>query len=111
MDVLTTMLDPDLPLTQLEYDEWGNPEDKGYYDYIKHYSPYDNIPKTSYPHLLLTAGISDPRVTYWEPAKFALKVRDSVTSDNMVLLHTNMEGGTWRCHRTFCLFSGRGDGL
>ncbi|UJF19818.1 S9 family peptidase [Vibrio sp. SS-MA-C1-2] len=93
VDVLTTMLDPDLPLTQLEYDEWGNPEQMDYYHYIKGYSPYDNIPHNDYPHLLLTAGISDPRVTYWEPAKFALKVRDTVTSDNMVLLHTNMEGG------------------
>ncbi|CAH0532977.1 Protease 2 [Vibrio stylophorae] len=93
VDVLTTMLDEDLPLTKLEYEEWGNPQTLAAYQWIAAYSPYDNIPNGHYPDLLLTAGLSDPRVTYWEPAKFALRARDRLDSNVTVLLHTQMEAG------------------
>lgn len=94
VDVLNTMLDSSLPLTKLEYKEWGNPEkDKEYYDYIKSYSPYDNIEKKDYPHLLCTGGLNDPRVTYWEPTKFVAKMRDFKTNESMTLLKINMGGG------------------
>lgn len=94
VDVLNTMLDSSLPLTKLEYKEWGNPEaDKEYYDYIKSYSPYDNIEAKDYPHLLCTGGLNDPRVTYWEPTKFVAKMRDLKTNDSLTLLKINMGGG------------------
>jgi oligopeptidase B len=93
VDVLNTMLDADLPLTQLEYDEWGNPADKEYYRYIRSYSPYDNVEAKAYPHLLITAGLNDPRVTYWEPAKWTAKLRDLKTDDNLLLLKTNLDSG------------------
>ena len=93
VDVLTTMLDKDLPLTQLEYKEWGNPEDKEYYDYIKSYSPYDNLKKMNYPNILATAGLNDPRVTYWEPAKWISRIRDLNTTNSSVMLFTNMGAG------------------
>ena len=69
VDVLNTMLDDSLPLTTMEYNEWGNPNDEAYYRYMRTYSPYDNVREQDYPPMLVTAGISDPRVTYWEPAK------------------------------------------
>jgi oligopeptidase B len=94
VDVLNTMLDSSLPLTKLEYKEWGNPEEsKEYYDYIKSYSPYDNIEKKDYPHLLCTGGLNDPRVTYWEPTKFVARMRDNKTNDSLTLLKINMGGG------------------
>lgn len=93
VDVLNTMLDSSLPLTELEYDEWGNPENEEYFHYIKSYSPYDNIQKKDYPAVLAIAGLNDPRVTYWEPMKWIYKLRDYATDSNPKLLQTNMEAG------------------
>ncbi len=93
VDVLTTMLDDSIPLTTGEYDEWGNPNDKIYYDYIKSYSPYDNVAAKNYPNLLVTTGLHDSQVQYWEPAKWVAKLRELKTGDNLVLLHTDMESG------------------
>lgn len=94
VDVLNTMLDPELPLTPPEWPEWGNPlEDEQAYRWILSYSPYDNVRAAAYPHLLVTAGVSDPRVTYWEPAKWVARLRAHSTSDNMLLLRTNMSAG------------------
>lgn len=94
VDVMNTMLDSSLPLTPPEYTEWGNPElDPEVYRYIQGYSPYDNVTAQPYPHLLVTAGISDPRVTYWEPAKWVAKLRQLKTDDHLLLLHTNMSAG------------------
>ncbi|WP_310487909.1 S9 family peptidase [Chamaesiphon sp. VAR_69_metabat_338] len=93
VDVLNTMLDADLPLTQLEYDEWGNPADEEFYRYIRSYSPYDNVEAKAYPHLLITAGLNDPRVTYWEPAKWTAKLRSLKTDNNLLLLKTNLDSG------------------
>ncbi len=94
MDVINTMSDPSIPLTTIEYDQWGNPEDKEYFDYMISYSPYDNLRATAYPNILISAGLNDPRVAYWEPAKFAAKLRDLKTnSDTLVLLKTNFEAG------------------
>jgi len=75
VDALNTMLDSSIPLTVIEYEEWGNPNEREYYDYIKSYSPYDNVEVKDYPHMLITAGLNDPRVQYWEPAKWAAKLR------------------------------------
>ncbi|MGE3727665.1 MAG: S9 family peptidase [Candidatus Sericytochromatia bacterium] len=93
VDALSTMLDPSLPLTVIEYDEWGNPNQKVYYDYIKSYSPYDNIAAKKYPNMLVLAGLNDPRVKYWEPAKFVAKLRATKTDTNLLMLHTNMSAG------------------
>jgi oligopeptidase B len=93
VDCLTTMLDETLPLTPIEYSEWGNPQDPAAYATIKAYSPYDNVAAQAYPHLLVTAGVSDPRVTYWEPAKWVAKLRAAKTDDNLLLLKTNMSAG------------------
>jgi oligopeptidase B len=93
VDVVTTMSDPTIPLTTLEYDQWGNPEVKEYFDYMMSYSPYDNIRATKYPHMLITTGLNDPRVAYWEPAKFTAKLRELKTDDNMILLYTNYDSG------------------
>lgn len=93
VDVLNTMLDPSLPLTVIEYDEWGNPNDPKYYAYIKSYSPYDNVRAQAYPTMLVTAGINDPRVSYWEPAKLVAKLRATKTDDNELLLKTQMSAG------------------
>jgi oligopeptidase B len=93
VDVLNTMLDADLPLTQLEYDEWGNPANEEFYRYIRSYSPYDNVEAKAYPHLLITAGLNDPRVNYWEPAKWTAKLRSLKTDDNLLLLKTNLDSG------------------
>ena len=93
VDVLTTILDESIPLTTGEYEEWGNPNEKIYYDYIKSYSPYDNVKKTKYPHLLISSGYFDPRVQYWEPAKWAAKLRDYKIDDNLLLLVMNMKTG------------------
>ncbi len=93
VDCLNTMLDDTLPLTTIEYDEWGNPNDKDYFDYIKSYSTYDNVARQDYPHMFVTAGLNDPRVTYWEPAKWVAKLREYKTDSNFILLKTNMEAG------------------
>ena len=94
VDVLNTMCDVDLPLTPPEWPEWGNPvEDKQAYDYILSYSPYDNVGAQDYPHIMVTAGLTDPRVTYWEPAKWVARLRTRKTDDNPLLLRTNMEAG------------------
>ena len=93
VDVVNTMLDASIPLTVIEYDEWGNPNEKKFYDYIKSYSPYDNIEAKEYPHILVTAGLNDPRVHYWEPAKWTAKLRTLKTGDNQLLLKTEMGAG------------------
>ncbi|QGM21206.1 prolyl oligopeptidase family serine peptidase [Spiribacter sp. 2438] len=94
VDVLNTMLDPSLPLTPPEWPEWGNPlEDEAAYEVIAGYSPYDNIAPRPYPALLVTAGVSDPRVTYWEPAKWVARLRAEGKPTNLLLLHTNMSAG------------------
>ena len=93
VDVLTTMLDETLPLTVGEWEEWGNPNQEDYYHYMKSYSPYDNVEAKDYPDMLITAGLNDPRVSYWEPAKWSAKLRDMKTGDNVLLLKTNMGAG------------------
>lgn len=93
VDVLTTMLDETIPLTTGEYDEWGNPNDKGYYDYMKSYSPYDNIEAKKYPNMLVTTGLHDSQVQYWEPAKWVAKLREYKMDNNKLLLHTDMDSG------------------
>jgi oligopeptidase B len=93
VDVVTTMLDETIPLTTGEYDEWGNPNEKEYYNYIKTYSPYDNVTKQNYPPMLVTTGYFDSQVQYWEPAKWVAKLRDFNTSKNPILFKTNMGAG------------------
>jgi oligopeptidase B len=93
VDVLSTMMDDTIPLTTGEYDEWGNPNDEFFYHYIKSYSPYDNIEPKDYPPLLVTTGLHDSQVQYWEPAKWVAKLRDLKTDTNPLLLHCNMETG------------------
>jgi oligopeptidase B len=93
VDVVNTMLDASLPLTVIEYDEWGNPHDPTAYSYIRSYSPYDNVDAKDYPHMLVTAGLNDPRVAYWEPAKWTAKLRATKTDNNRLLLRTNMGAG------------------
>jgi oligopeptidase B len=93
VDVLTTMSDPTIPLTTNEYDEWGNPENKEHYDYIKQYSPYDNVKRQDYPNILVTTGLHDSQVQYWEPAKWVARLREHKTDQNWLLLHTNMKAG------------------
>ena len=93
VDVITTMFDETLPLTTGEYEEWGNPNEEEYYNYIKSYSPYDNIKQQDYPNILITGGINDSQVLFNEPAKWAAKLRTFKTDDNIVLLHMNMESG------------------
>jgi len=93
VDVLTTMLDESIPLTTGEYDEWGNPNDKAYYDYMLQYSPYDQVRAQAYPHMLVTTGLHDSQVQYWEPAKWVAKLRELKTDDNQLLMHTDMDSG------------------
>lgn len=93
VDVVTTMLDDSIPLTTGEYDEWGNPNDKKYYDYILSYSPYDQVKPQAYPNLLVTTGLHDSQVQYWEPAKWVAKLRATKTDKNLLLLKTKMEAG------------------
>ncbi|HBS11054.1 MAG TPA: oligopeptidase B [Flavobacteriaceae bacterium] len=93
VDVMTTMLDESIPLTTGEYDEWGNPNEKESYDYMLSYSPYDNVKKQNYPNMLVTTGLHDSQVQYYEPAKWVAKLRANKTGDNVLLLHTNMEAG------------------
>lgn len=93
VDVVTTMLDEDIPLTTGEYDEWGNPNESEYYHYMKSYSPYDNVTQQAYPNILVTTGIHDSQVQYWEPAKWVAKLRDCKIDKNILLLETNMKTG------------------
>ena len=93
VDVISTMVDDSIPLTTGEYDEWGNPNEKEYYDYIKSYSPYDQVAKQEYPNMLVTTGLHDSQVQYWEPAKWVAKLRDLKTDKNVLFLDTNMEAG------------------
>lgn len=93
VDVLNTMLDETLPLTPGEFKEWGNPKEQVYFEYIKTYSPYDNITAQNYPNLFVTAGLSDPRVGYWEAAKWVARLRATKTDNNMIILKTNMDFG------------------
>ncbi len=93
VDVMTTMLDETIPLTTSEYDEWGNPNEKEYYDYMLSYSPYDNVQKQEYTNMLVTTGLHDSQVQYYEPAKWVAKLREYKTDNNVLLLHTNMEAG------------------
>jgi oligopeptidase B len=93
VDVINTMSDPSIPLTTMEYDQWGNPNERKYFDYMMSYSPYDNLRAAVYPDILISTGLNDPRVAYWEPAKFTAKLRELNTSGNLVLLKTNFEAG------------------
>ena len=93
VDVVTTMLDETIPLTTGEYDEWGNPNDLEYYNYMKSYSPYDNVEAKAYPNMLVTTGLHDSQVQYWEPAKWVAKLRDLKTDSNKLLLFTDMDAG------------------
>lgn len=93
VDVVTTMLDESIPLTTGEYDEWGNPNDEDYYHYMKSYSPYDNVEKIAYPNMLVTAGLNDGQVQYWEPAKWVAKLREMKTDQHLLLLKTDLKAG------------------
>lgn len=93
VDIVTTMLDESIPLTTNEYDEWGNPNDKPYFDYMLSYSPYDNVRHQDYPNLLVTSGLYDSQVQYFEPAKWVAKLRDYKTDDHLLLLHVDMSAG------------------
>ncbi len=93
VDVVTTMLDDSIPLTTAEYDEWGNPNQEEYYEYMLSYSPYDNVEEQDYPHMLVTTSLQDSQVQYWEPAKWVAKLRARKTDDNLLLLRTKMQAG------------------
>ncbi|PIA77484.1 oligopeptidase B [Gaetbulibacter sp. 4G1] len=93
VDVVTTMLDDTIPLTTGEYDEWGNPNEKEYYSYMKSYSPYDNLEAKTYPNMLVTTGLHDSQVQYWEPAKWVAKLRELKKDNNKLLLYTDMDSG------------------
>jgi oligopeptidase B len=93
VDVVTTMLDETIPLTTNEYGEWGNPNEKEYYDYMLSYSPYDQVSKQDYPNMLVTTGLHDSQVQYFEPAKWVAKLRDYKTDDNKLLFKIDMEAG------------------
>ncbi len=93
VDVVTTMLDESIPLTTGEFDEWGNPKDSVYYNYMLSYSPYDNVTAQDYPNMLVTTGLHDSQVQYWEPAKWVAKLRATKTDNNLLLLYTNMDTG------------------
>ncbi|EGD4878424.1 oligopeptidase B [Shigella boydii] len=93
VDVITTMLDESIPLTTGEFEEWGNPQDPQYYEYMKSYSPYDNVTAQAYPHLLVTTGLHDSQVQYWEPAKWVAKLRELKTDNHLLLLCTDMDSG------------------
>ena len=93
VDVVTTMLDSSIPLTTSEYDEWGNPANKEYYDYMLSYSPYDNVTRHDYPAMLVTTGLHDSQVQYFEPAKWVAKLRDMKTDNHILIMNVNMEAG------------------
>ena len=93
VDVITTMIDASIPLTSGEWDEWGDPREKDFYDYMLSYSPYDQVVRQDYPNILVTTGLHDSQVQYWEPAKWVAKLREYKTDDNVLLLQTNMSAG------------------
>jgi oligopeptidase B len=93
VDVVTTMLDESIPLTTFEFDEWGNPKEKDYYNYMLSYSPYDNIEAKEYTNILVTTGYWDSQVQYWEPAKYIAKMRELKTDNNKLLFECTMEAG------------------
>jgi len=93
VDVVTTMLDETIPLTSNEFDEWGNPKEQPYYDYMLSYSPYDNVSAQAYPSMLVTTGLWDSQVQYFEPAKWVARLRATKTDDNLLVLHTDMASG------------------
>jgi oligopeptidase B len=93
VDVVTTMLDETIPLTSGEWNEWGNPKEKAAYDYMLSYSPYDQVSAQAYPNLLVTTGLHDSQVQYFEPAKWVARLRDRRTDDNKLLMYTNMDAG------------------
>lgn len=93
VDVVTTMMDESIPLTTGEYEEWGNPNEEDYFFYMLSYSPYDNIEAKGYPNMLVTSGLHDSQVQYWEPTKYVAKLRALKTDHNLVLLKTNTDAG------------------
>jgi oligopeptidase B len=93
VDVVTTMLDDTIPLTTFEYEEWGNPHQKEYYEYMLSYSPYDNVTPKAYPNLLVATGLHDSQVQYWEPAKWVAKLRVNNQGPNRILMYTDMDAG------------------
>ena len=93
VDVVTTMLDDTIPLTTGEYDEWGNPNDEQYYQYMKSYSPYDNVKAQYYPNMFVTTGLHDSQVQYFEPAKWVARLRELKTNNNVLFLDVNMDAG------------------
>lgn len=93
VDVVSTMWDETIPLTTNEFDEWGNPKELESYEYMMSYSPYDNVTAQDYPNMLVTTGLFDSQVQYWEPAKWVAKLRDMKTDDNTLILDTDMEAG------------------
>ncbi len=93
VDVINTMLDPSLPLTVIEYDEWGNPNEPDVFERMLAYSPYDNVEARAYPNLFVTGGLTDPRVAYWEPAKWVARIREHSTGDGVALLKTDLGAG------------------
>ena len=93
VDVVTTMLDPSIPLTSIEWDEWGDPRENDYYDYMLSYSPYDQVKERKYPNLLVTSGFFDSQVQYFEPLKWVAKLREYWQGDNKLLLHMEMNAG------------------
>jgi oligopeptidase B len=104
VDVVTTMLDDSIPLTTGEYDEWGNPHEKEFYDYMKSYSPYDNLKAQNYPPLLITTGLHDSQVQYWEPAKWCARLREIKTDNNPLYLYVNMDSGHGGASGRFAAF-------
>ena len=93
VDVVTSMSDPSIPLTTLEWNEWGNPQNPAEYEYMMSYSPYNNLRAGNYPHMLITTGLNDPRVAFWEPAKFTARLRELKTDENLVVFYTNYDSG------------------
>jgi hypothetical protein len=93
VDAVTTMLDSSIPLTTFEWDEWGDPRKPEFFDYMLSYSPYDQVSRQAYPHMLVTTGLHDSQVQYWEPAKWVARLRTMKTDDNALLMKTNMEAG------------------
>jgi oligopeptidase B len=93
VDIINTLMDPSIPLTTIEWEELGDPHDVEYYQYMLKYSPYDNVEAKEYPAMLITTGLNDPRVAFWEPAKWVARMRQMKTDDNPLLLKTNMGAG------------------
>jgi oligopeptidase B len=104
VDVLNTLLDPTLPLSASDWKEFGDPREKEAHEYIASYSPYENVRKQAYPAIYATAGFNDPRVSYWEPAKWIARLRDRTTGESPVLLEVNPEAGHWGSSQRFGYF-------